>query len=83
MAATTEPQPRGSAEFVESSVLEAVVPLSSDIDIEEGLSSWDKTTDDENGSILPFLSQRNVLLLGTYPILHWTSMSLTHAQASR
>jgi hypothetical protein len=69
MAASTEPQPRGSAEFVESSVLEAVVPLSSDIDIEEDLSSWDGNTD-ENGSILPFLSQRNVLLLGTSPILY-------------
>ena len=68
MAASTESQPRSSTEFVESSVLEAVIPLSSDIDLEEDLSSWDGTADGEDSSVLPFLSQRNVLLLGTYPI---------------
>jgi hypothetical protein len=83
MAASTESQPRGSLEFVESSVLEAVVPLSSDVDIKEDLSSWDGTADGESGSILPFLSQRNVLLLGMHPYIMGISMSLTHAQASR
>jgi hypothetical protein len=64
-------------------VLEAVVPLSSDVDIKEDLSSWDGTADGESGSILPFLSQRNVLLLGMHPYIMGISMSLTHAQASR
>ncbi|KAF2832939.1 hypothetical protein CC86DRAFT_461410 [Ophiobolus disseminans] len=58
-----EPRTRTSAEFVESSVLEAVVPASSDIDLEDELQSWDGKNDDESGSILPFLLQRNVLLL--------------------
>ncbi|KAF1841143.1 uncharacterized protein K460DRAFT_295560 [Cucurbitaria berberidis CBS 394.84] len=58
-----ETLPRGSAEFVESSVLEAVVPASSDIDIEDELSSWDGVIEDDNGSVLPFVSQRQVLLL--------------------
>ncbi|KAF1837196.1 hypothetical protein BDW02DRAFT_491843 [Decorospora gaudefroyi] len=61
MAASSEAQARASVEFVESSVLEAVVP-SSDIDIEAELGSWDGPTED-GGSILPFLSQRHVLLL--------------------
>ena len=60
-----EQRSRSSAEFVESSVLEAVVPASSNIDLEEELQSWDGKSEDESGSILPFLSQRNVLLLGT------------------
>jgi hypothetical protein len=56
---------RSSAEFVESSVLEAIVSAHSDINVEEELRSWDGAIEDETGSILPFLSQRNVLLLGT------------------
>jgi hypothetical protein len=55
---------RTSAEFVESSVLEAIVPANSDINVEEVLRSWDGAIDDESGSILPVLSQRTVLLLG-------------------
>lgn len=62
-ASTIEAQPRGSADFVESSVLEAVVPASLDIDFKDALSSWDGAVDQESGSILPFLPQRHVLLL--------------------
>jgi hypothetical protein len=60
-----ELQSRTSAEFVESSVLESIVPSRPDIDIEEELRSWNGAIEDETGSILPFLSQRTVLLLGT------------------
>ncbi|KAJ4354669.1 uncharacterized protein N0V89_006406 [Didymosphaeria variabile] len=63
MAALTEAQPRGSAEFVESSILEAVVPSDSDFDVEDEITSWDGSNEEENGSVLPFLSQRQVLLL--------------------
>jgi len=59
-----ELQSRTSAEFVESSVLESIVPSRPDIDIEEELRSWNGAIEDETGSILPFLSQRTVLLLG-------------------
>jgi hypothetical protein len=58
------PITRSSAEFVESSVLEAIVPAKSDINVEEELRSWDGEIGDENGSILPTISQRTVLLLG-------------------
>ena len=61
-----ELKPRGSAEFVESSVLEAIVPANSDIDIEEELQSWDGANEDDSGSIVPFMSQRTVLLLGMF-----------------
>lgn len=65
MASTHEESwPRGSAEFIESSVLEVVVPNDSDVDFDDELTSWDGTIEDESGSILPFLSQRNLLLLG-------------------
>lgn len=61
-AGATEAQPRGSAEFVQSSVLEAVVPSDSSFDIEDEISSWDGTIEDESSSILPFISQRRALL---------------------
>jgi hypothetical protein len=64
------PQTRSSAEFVQSSVLEAIVPAKSEINVEEELRSWDGTIEDESGSILPTISQRTVLLLGmTLPII--------------
>lgn len=78
-ASIVEAQSRGSAEFVESSVLEAVVPASLDINLEHELSSWDGAVDDERGSILPFLSQRHVILLGMVASFIASSMSLTHA----
>ena len=64
MPAQLEPAPRRSAEFVESSVLEAVVPSDSVIDIEDEISSWDGTHEDEGSSILPSITQRQVLLFG-------------------
>ena len=61
-----ETRGRGSAEFVDSSVLEAIVPASSEIDIEKEVRAWKGTTEDESGSILPSIPQRSVLLLGTF-----------------
>jgi hypothetical protein len=66
MPAHLEPAPRRSAEFVESSVLEAVVPSDSIIDIEEEITSWDGNHEDEGSSILPSLTQRQVLLFGKF-----------------
>ena len=59
-----EAVPRRSAEFVESSVLEALVPSDSGIDVEEELGAWDGSVKDEGGFILPFITQRQVLLFG-------------------
>lgn len=62
---SSEEQPRASLEFAESSVLEAVAPATSNVDIEEAFNSWDGTVEDEGASILPFVKQRHVLLFGT------------------
>lgn len=59
-----EVQSRQSIEFAESSVLEAIAPATSNVDIEDAFNSWDGTIEDENASILPFVKQRHVLLLG-------------------
>lgn len=64
MATLPEAQPRGSAEFVESSILEAVIPSDSEFDVSDEISSWDGTSEEENASVLPFLAQRQVLLFG-------------------
>lgn len=65
MAATEPGSPsRSSAEFVESSVLEAIVPAASSISVESLLQSWNGSKGDEDASILPFISQRQFLLFG-------------------
>lgn len=63
-ASSPEAQPRPSAEFVESAILEAVVPMRPNIDITNELSSWDGVAKDESGYILPFITQRDVILFG-------------------
>ena len=60
----SEEPPRASLEFAESSVLEAIAPAASNVDIEEAFNSWDGTVEDEGASILPFVKQRHVLLFG-------------------
>jgi hypothetical protein len=64
MAPTGEAQPRTSAEFVESSVLEVLVPSDPAVDIEKGWDGWNGTTEDESSPILPFVSQRQLLFFG-------------------
>lgn len=61
-----EAQPRQSLDFAASSVLEAIAPATSNVDIEEAFNSWDGTIQDETASILPFVKQRHVLLFGMY-----------------
>jgi hypothetical protein len=69
-SALGEAQPRGSAEFIESSILEAVVPSNSGFDAEDEIASWDGSTEEESSSVLPFLSQRQVLLFGQSAMPH-------------
>ena len=72
-----EAQPRGSAEFVESSILAAVVPADSLIDLEDELDSWDGGVEDEDSEILPSIPQRQVLLFGkSLLIFHWSRQDL-------
>jgi hypothetical protein len=77
-ASPTEAQPRQSAEFVESSVLEAVVPADSFIDIEDELDAWNGVVEEEGSAILPFVPQRQVLLFGMNaptPVEYTTSLT--------
>ncbi|KAF2131595.1 hypothetical protein P153DRAFT_286183 [Dothidotthia symphoricarpi CBS 119687] len=61
-ASSAEVQPRASTDFVENSILETVVPINPNIDIANELRSWDGAVQDENGYILPFIKQRDVIL---------------------
>jgi hypothetical protein len=53
------------ADLVESAILETVVPTNSDVDLQEVFQSWDREFTAEGSSIVPFIEQRQFLLLGT------------------
>lgn len=74
----SEEQPRASLDFVESSVLEAIAPAASNVDIEAAFNSWDGTVEEEGASILPFVKQRHVLLFGMCPPIDSKDRPLTH-----
>jgi hypothetical protein len=59
-----EARPRGSLEFVESSILDAIVPLSSNLNIEEALKGSVERLDEGNDSPLAAIPQRNALFFG-------------------
>ena len=55
---------RGSIEFVESSILDTIIPLASDLDIEEALSGSVERLDEGNDSPLAAIPQRQGLFFG-------------------
>jgi hypothetical protein len=57
-------RPRGSLEFVESSVLDTIVPLASPLDIEQALSGSVERLNDDNTSPLVSIPQRQTLFFG-------------------
>lgn len=59
-----EPRPRGSLEFVESSVLGTAIPSTSDLNIEEALSGSVERLDEGNDSPLAAIPQRQALYFG-------------------
>ncbi|KAH7403481.1 TRAPP trafficking subunit Trs65-domain-containing protein [Cadophora sp. MPI-SDFR-AT-0126] len=58
---TEEAQPRGSLEFVESSILDTIVPAASDLNIEASLSGSVERLDEGNDSPLAAIPQRQAL----------------------
>jgi hypothetical protein len=58
--------PRGSLEFVESSILGTIIPLASDLNIEEALSGSVERLD-EGDSPLAAIPQRQALFFGKVP----------------
>jgi hypothetical protein len=57
---------RTSGEFVEDTILEAFVPSASHINLHELLESWDGDIPEDSNSIVPFIEQRQFLLLGEF-----------------
>jgi hypothetical protein len=56
--------PRGSLEFVESSILGTIIPLASDLNIEEALSGSVERLDETDDSPLAAIPQRQALFFG-------------------
>jgi hypothetical protein len=68
---------RSSGEFVESAVFEAIVPTASELDLNSLFQEWDGELANEVSSIVPFIEQRQFLLLGTsFTARHRYEMSL-------
>lgn len=59
-----EPIPRSSLEFTESSILDTIIPLASDLNIEEALSGSVEKLDEGNSSPLAAIPQRQALFFG-------------------
>lgn len=64
-----EPVPRGSLELTESSILDTIIPLASDLNIEEALNGRVEKLDQGSGSPLAAIPQRHALYFGSSPEL--------------
>lgn len=72
-----EPVPRGSLEFTESSILDTIIPLASDLNIEEALSGSVEKLDEGSASPLAAIAQRQALYFGqSYDLLKKLSILL-------
>lgn len=58
-------RPRRSLEFVESSVLDTIIPLASHLNIEEALTGSGEQLDEKDDSPLSGIAQRTALFFGT------------------
>jgi hypothetical protein len=63
----TEGLRRGSVEFVETSLLDTIVPLASGLNIEEAINGSIERLDEGNQSPLAVIPQRNALFFGKCP----------------
>ncbi|KAF2842413.1 hypothetical protein M501DRAFT_928027 [Patellaria atrata CBS 101060] len=57
----TEGTSRGSLEFTENAILEALVPFDTSFDVTSALERFEESSQDSNSSILPSLEQRQIL----------------------
>ena len=62
-----EARPRGSVDFAESSILDTIIPLASDLNIEEALSGSVERLDEGTYSPLAAIPQRSALFFGKRP----------------
>lgn len=65
-ASEEEARPRGSLEFVESSILDTIIPVASELNIEEALSGSVERLDEGHDSPLASIAQRHALFFGQY-----------------
>lgn len=59
-----ETRPRGSFEFVETSVLDTIIPFANPLNIEEALHGSVERLDDDHTSPLAAIPQRQALFFG-------------------
>ena len=62
-----EARPRGSLEFVNTSILNIVVPMASDLDIGHAIHGSIECLDEGKDSLLVAIPQRTALFFGEYP----------------
>jgi hypothetical protein len=59
-----EGQPRGSVDFVESSILDTIIPSSTRVNIEEAVRGSVERLDEGTASPLASITQRQILFFG-------------------
>lgn len=65
-AAGQDVRGRTSSDFVDDTILEAFVPAASEVNVQELLETWDGEMLENKNTIVPFIEQRQFLLLGRY-----------------
>jgi len=73
-----EPHPRGSLEFAETSILDAIIPLENNLDIEAALGGSVESIDDPQDSPLASIPQRSALYFGKRILSSLIVHCLTH-----
>jgi hypothetical protein len=58
--------PRGSVDFTESSILDTIIPASTNVNIEEALGSSVERLDEGAASPLSAIPQRQILFFGKF-----------------
>lgn len=75
---------RGSVDFVQSSIIEAIVPSDPTVNLDTLLREWDGQEDEHEDSLFPFVEQRHFVLLGKLRgWLRLRAKHLTYSQACR
>jgi hypothetical protein len=75
-----EARPRGSIEFVETSVLDTIVPFANPLNIEEALGGSVERLDDGRASPLASIPQRQALFFGWFSHITAKALCLTYSQ---
>lgn len=68
-------QTRGSVDFVETSILDTIIPSSTTVNIEEALRGSVERLDEGIASPLASITQRQILFFGRSSALGYSSMS--------